>query len=917
MYTGVYRNGNKGVKLRCVNKKTGKRYSKTVDFKPSLYIPTSKDKSDTRIRPLNFGHDSTYFTKKIFNNSYEMKTYIEDRQAIGQKIYGIADVPIQFIQENFNNTDGWDYNLLSGCIIDIEVESGYMIDDGKGGLKAKRGPFPVPELARWPITAITINETKTKRFIVLGLEVIDDVKIGTYKHDKDNPTIGHLNVEYYGCSSERELLRMFIEYMKVSAFDFISGWNSEYYDIPYISKRVELLLGEEEVLKLSPFNTVTMRETTTKFGKVANVYNWVGTNSLDYSELVLKHSYTPLENRKLETAGMHFLGQGKIKYHEDKTTKSLTDLYYTNYQKYIEYNIHDVNIVSMLNDELKYFELSYTLMYTYNCSCVKDTLGTVHPWSARSYITSMAEGYVSELKPLIDGHVDYLGGYVSDPKQGKSDWIVSIDANSLYPSMIIQYNMGVDTLIPRHSELYNTIAKELKQEIQKRNDIPHEDKIKITSCLTIKGILVHDIIWKYGNIFSSILNKHSVCIAPNGAMFSTKTPSIMSSMCDSIYSKRKLVKQDMIELKKRLQTIDDRSKEKDIIKQKIVEYHNLQMAYKIMINSLYGAIGNRHFKEHYDPSIAEAVTTCGQMSIMSVSDFINKYLSTMESNNNRSFVIYNDTDSVYISLASIVDKLEYKNDQQKVCDYLDNLVDNELEKKILEWANTLKDWMGCTKNNLVFKRESICPSGIWATKKRYILSILDMEGVRYKEPKTKIIGMEAIKASYATECRKWLVDAYEIAITTPTNEIGYKLADFVMKCRTKFFGLDPHEIAKPEKVNNIEKFYSESQMKGIKGTPNGVNAIYSHNFLVKEYGLDHIRLLESGDKILKLNLVDNAPYGIRTIAFDGELPNEFNLEPYIDYAEAFEISFLKPIGTLTDALGIGDIQGHINKRKMF
>ena len=362
---------------------------------------------------------------------------------------------------------------------------------------------------------------------------------------------------------------------------------------------------------------------------------------------------------------------------------------------------------------------------------------------------------------------------------------------------------------------------------------------------------------------------------------------------ENMYNDRVKYKKLLLEAKQEYENLGDPAQLKLISR-----YENIQMAKKISLNSAYGAIGNNWFR-YYDLLVATAITSSGQLSIRWIEKAINIYLNKILKTDEVDYVIASDTDSVYITFDKLIDKVFQKTvSTREVVDFLDRLAKEKLEPFIDKSYQHLAREMNAYDQKMFMAREAIADKGIWTAKKRYILNVYDMEGVRYKEPHLKIMGIEAVKSSTPAPCREKIKEALKIIMSGDEKMLN----TFIQEFREEFMKLPPEDIAYPRSCNGVEKFRGESSLFA-KGTPIHVRGAILYNHLVNKQKLDSkYPLIQEGDKIRFLHLRQPNVYQSSAFSFITEVPRELDIYDKIDYDEQFSKSFIEPLKVITEKM---------------
>jgi DNA polymerase elongation subunit (family B) len=814
-YTNVQLVGNQFLVRGYEN---GKRFETRDEFIPTLFVKTKKESkyktlSGEFVEPVQPGYvrDCREFYKKYENVD-------------GFEIYGNERYIYQYISEKYPEDEiKFDISKIKLITLDIEVTS-------------EQG-FPDVESCVEEILAITIQDYTTKKIITWGVKPFNNTR-------KD--------VTYHLCQSEHSLLSSFINYWIQNTPEVVTGWNIQLYDIPYIAKRLNRVLGEKLMKRLSLWGLVTEGETYIN-GRKHTTFDVGGVTQLDYLDLYKKFTYKAQESYRLDYIAEVELGQKKLDHSEFDTFK---DFYTKGWQKFIEYNIVDVELVDRLEDKMKLIELALTMAYDAKVNYA-DVFYQVRMWDTIIYNYLKKRNIVIPPKEKTDKDDKYAGAYVKEPVPGKYDYVVSFDLNSLYPHLIMGYNISPETLLEeKHPTV--TVDRILNQEIDFE---PYKE--------------------------------YAVCA--NGAMFKKDVRGFLPELMEKIYEDRTIYKKKMLAAKQEYENKKTKELEKEISR-----CNNIQMARKIQLNSAYGAIGNQYFR-YFKLANAEAITLSGQVAIRWIEGKMNTYLNKILKTDGHDYVIASDTDSIYLHLGPLVESV-YKGREkttESVISFLDKICKMELEKYIESCYQELSDYVNAYDQKMQMKRENIADRGIWTAKKRYILNVWDSEGVRYEEPKLKMMGIEAVKSSTPAPCRQMIKNGLKIMMSGTEDEV----IAYIDKCRNEFKKLSPEQISFPRSASDVNK-YRESNTIYSKGTPIHIRGALLFNHYVKENKLlNKYSLIQNGEKIKFIYLKKPNIIHENIISFIQEFPKELNLDKYIDYDLQFEKAFLEPLKTILDAIG--------------
>ena len=814
-YTNVQMIGNNFLVREVVN---GKREIYKEEYSPTLFVKSNKKTKyktldGENVEPVKPGtvRDCREFFKKYDGVD-------------GFKIFGNNRYIFQYLSDKYPQDEvKFDINQINLVTMDIEV-------------KSEQG-FPDPESCSEEMLTISLQDYATKQITTWGRKPY---------------TTTQENVKYYHFDDEIEMLNSFLYHWSKNPPDVITGWNVRLYDIPYLCGRISRIMGDKKCKLLSPWGLVSQDEIYIS-GRRYNVYDIAGMTTLDYLELYKKFTYKAQESYRLDYIASVELGQKKLDHSEFDTFK---DFYTGNWKKFVDYNIIDVELVDRLEDKMKLIELALTMAYDAKVN-YQDVMYQVRMWDTIIYNYLKKRNIVIPPKDTSDKNDKYAGAYVKEPIPGKYDWVVSFDLNSLYPHLIMQYNISPETLLEtRHPSV--TVDKILGEE------------------LTFE------------------LYKDSAVCA-NGAQYRKDIKGFLPELMEKMYAERVVFKKRMLQAKQQYEKTPTKTLEKEIAR-----CNNIQMAKKISLNSAYGAIGNQYFR-YYKLANAEAITLSGQVSIRWIENKMNGYLNKLLRTEDIDYVIASDTDSIYINFGPLVNKFfnNKLDDKAKIVSLLDQVCQDKLEPFIDKSYQELANYVNAYDQKMFMKRENIADRGIWTAKKRYILNVWDSEGVRYEEPKLKMMGIEAVKSSTPAPCRRMIKDALHLMMSGTEEDV----IKFIDDSRVQFKKLPPEDIAFPRTVSNVNKHKSASTIYA-KGTPIHARGALLYNHYIKNKKLDNkYSLINNGEKIKFCYLKKPNWIHENVISFISDFPSELDLDKHVDYELQFEKAFVEPVKVILDAIG--------------
>lgn len=826
-YTSVERYGSS---ILWRGYENGKRFSRKVRFEPTLYV-TGKGDSDYHTLI-----ESIPVHPKKFDTMGDAKEFLERYKDVhGIGVYGNTNYVIQFIQETYPGEIKFDPSLINIAAFDIEVD----ISDGYANV----------EEADKEITSIAYKSSRSDTYHLLGRKGYDKQKTITGIDPDD--------IQFMEFDTEKALLKRFIQIWTNDYPDIVTGWNVEYFDIQYVVTRISRILSEDHAKSLSPWNYIQKR-TREQYGKPASTYTISGIAVIDYLDAFRKfgYKYGPQESYKLDHIAHVVLGEKKLDYSE---YGSLTKLYEENPQLYLDYNLKDTHLIVRMEEETGLLALVMTVAYGGGVN-FNDAFGTVGIWEATIYRKLMEKKIVPSLKRGPGQRAgELVGGYVKDPKVGMHPWVVSFDLNSLYPHLMLQYNMSPETYL--------------------------EDTRKFVT----QNMVLND---EFEN------NDPDISVCANGACFTNKKLGIIPEIIDEYYNNRKKIKKEMLRVEQEIENEKDPARKKEL-KREANQLHNSQMAIKIAMNSLYGATANIYFL-YYINDMAEAITTGGQLSIRYAEKTVNAYLNKVLKTEGEDYIVYIDTDSIYVNMGPLVESVFGTTDisRKQGEEFLDKVCASKIEQVIASGYEELARKMGSYRNAMSMKREKITDKSMFVAKKRYIMNALNSEGVHYEKPKISVTGLESVRSSTPEICRDKLKEAFAVIMNDGEEAIQKFIEDF----RQEFYKLPAEEIAKTSGTDDIEKYISNGTYK--KGCPMHVRGCIVYNNFLEGMSLDKQYMkIQSGDKVKFVYLKSPNPVRENMISFPGVLPKELGLDKYIDYDIQFEKVFLSPIQNILDAVG--------------
>lgn len=806
-----------------------------VPYKPTLYVPS---KEPSQYKTL----DGKMVKPFVAGDIRDTRDFIKQHDGVaGWKIYGQRNYAIQWIADNYKSNVDWSMDHIRVFTLDIETDS----KDG----------FPDIAAADKFVTAITIGDSKTNHIYTWGLKPY-------VANDPD--------VTYIKCPNEHALLEAFVSFWESNYPDVVTGWNVRFFDIAYLVHRIERELGADYVKRLSPWGLVRERNISIQ-GKVDRTYEFQGLVIMDYMELYKKYTYVSQESFSLGYIADIELGETKTAYEG-----SLSDLYENDHQTYIDYNINDVRLVQKIDQKRRFIELIISMAYLARVDAYTVVYGPVKLWEILFY------HYMRE-RDIVWTHNDngsddetFDGAFVKESLVGKYDWVVSFDLTSLYPSICRQFNISPETHIDK-----TRLPTELQQ--------------------LVSGKTLDDLIDMKIPGLTAMLQKYDLTMAANFEFYTKGTPGILAELFRGMMESRSETKRKMLSLQSKLEASRASMSKEDaqVLEYEIAKLDGRQHALKILANSGYGALGNKFFC-FYSTENAMAITMTGQLSSKFIESRMNAYMNGLLETKNTDYAIHLDTDSLFLNMGPIIKKLlPTETSKPKIAGFLSKIARGKFQPEIDKHYRELGAFLNCSSHLLLMKLEKICDTAIWSSKKNYVLSVIENEGVIYETPSIKSVGLAAVKSSTPRICRQSLKEAFKVCLHGTEEE----LQAHVEKFRRSFMGSKPEIIAFPRGVKEITKWMAANGAP-VKGCPINTRAALNHNSLVKSLKLGkRIRMITPGDKIRYIYLKEPNTIRSNVIGFVDRLPSEFALEKYLDYDTMFDKAYLSAIKAVTDVIG--------------
>lgn len=849
-YTSAVQSRDK-ILLREVNQ--GQRQQSNVVYKPTLYTVVAGD-----------AEYHTVDGEGVRPWTYDTMSQAKEALKLTPKPHGMERWVYSFLNETYPGKMEYDFDSIVTAILDIEVASDVGIPD--------------TELADKPMTAISLKTRDA---------------LHTFGMVPHVPT--EADVVYHMCTDEAAMLRQFLLVWQEINPDIVTGWNTDSFDIPYTINRIVKLLGRKYALGLSPWRDFTPRKLRQKPAGATGTWpadsekeieTPTGVALLDYMRLFKNKNLVPApyESYSLNNICSVELGEAKLDYSE---YESLLDLYRRDHDKFILYNQRDVRLVEKLEKKRGLIAMVIAMAYRAKVN-FEDVLASSRPWDA------MTHNYLLDKKIVVPSSSkgtktrSLLGGFVKKidndtpggSRPGLYRWVMGFDVESEYPNTIIGCNISADTFIGQIPELADL------------NEIMADGGDYVSLTKWLKGLLDGRL-----NDFRDFVEKNDAIITANGCLYSRSKRGFLPELLDQFFQERQVFKQISLEASKALTSERDLDRRREL-EIEASRYGTLQMGAKVSLNAAYGCLSNEYYR-WFNIDHAESVTSTGQLTVKWGERAINQYLNGVLGTSDVDYVIAIDTDSVYVHFGPLVDKVFGPNpDPTKVVEFLDNVSREKIQPLLSSAFDELTRYLNAPVTRIRMKRESICDVAIWVAAKNYILNIHDEEGVKYADPKIKVVGIKAVKPSTPESCRKKISQALKLALTGNEKALGQFIEDF----RDEFNSLPFEQVAFPRSIQNVERYMSDRGLSA-PGTPIHVRGAILYNYLLEKHGIKTLSPIYDGDKIRFCYLQVPNPTMEHVVSAPHGLPKQFDLDKYIDRKVMFEKAFLNPLNDILAAMG--------------
>ena len=835
-------------------------------FKYKFFIETNKETewkdfitSKINLKPLEFD------TVREYNDK------IKNLKDYDVPVYGTVKPENQYREEQYINSTLSEE--LHFSFFDIETGFDGSFLDENGELIFGSGGFPKPDKANSSVIAITMYSCKTKKYYSFGVK---------------NYTPKRGDVKYRKCKDEKDLINSFFKTVNLLEVDLLSAWNGDGFDYPFLVNRMKNLGMDISIIDKYLKGIYGKSKPGVYEFEKPRTYYWT-----DYLEMYKKFIFTPREKYSLEFIGQAELGEGKV----NLDNSDLQELYRDNFEKFQDYSIKDVELMVQLDNKLKLMSLTVELSRSYNIN-FDEVFATTSPWAQLLYSQANKRNLVLPKDfSYINESMNFEGGWVS-ANPGYYEWIVSYDFASLYPNIIISYNMCPSTIL---------FDKDLPEDLLILRNKYFSDRSATYETISNFLELSHEA----KEEISKTCQKYNVSVSPTGDYFDNARVGIIPEIVEEIYNGRKKDKRQMLNFQgERQKLVDANGSTEEIEKLSSLEsiYDNKQMSKKLQINSLYGAMTSNMFIL-FNEAIGRSITSSGRLLDRYGCYKISESLSSKWDYSKQEVMPNSDTDSGYFSLKPLVDDAVnrglVKNEKWEIVNFIEKKVepflDKITEKSMGDLANTFNIYR---PEKIEFEREVIADCGISIGKKSYCLNVLNSEGTVYENGKLKVIGLQLKKTNIPGVVRKELQEFLKDILFKKESEFQSHFKDY----KGHFYQMDPVEVSLPKGVNLI------SEKRGVytletSGIPIHVRASLLYNNYIDEKNLNtKYQKIENGNKMKFIYMKTPNPIGqnvigwLNDVSCDSFVESE-GLREFVDYDKLFENNVFAPLEKLVEYRG--------------
>lgn len=866
LFEACFNVGNFETYERFYNTETNKSEIQKVFLKNQVFIEDPKGEYTFLLDP------NIKLTKVLANQANNLETY------------GKTNVTAEHIRQNYWKLNDSKYNKnISIFYLDIETTAHSPVD---------------AEACRERIVSIQVYHNLTNTNYIFANEFFDiETHTKDSKYTFDDRTYD-FKLKYYQVEGEHNLLVGLFKLIETLKPLLVLAHNGEGFDFAYLWRRTEKLGLNEG---FSPFGKSEFQVNELDNGTKKYSIKAPGVFYMDTIDIYKKFRLKPRESYSLDYIAEVELGERKVNHDCFKTfdgfrtgegfirpdsepskesileyklynAKDDEEIKRISKEYFIHYSIIDTYLLYRIDNAIKLSDIMISIASIMGIQ-LPQTLGTTTPWSTFIRNYAMQDKIVLPNPSEVSGDVEFKGGFVAEPLIGRYDWVFSVDVTSMYPSQIMAFNLSSETFIP-----FYKLPNDLQEAINEL-DLNEDEQYHIDNYFKNPEAYKK---------YTDLLIKYNCCGSLTGSVYDKSKKGILPILTELVFNLRKAAKKEMLKYE---QMAED-AKDPELIQKYqalATELDVNQLTFKILINSLYGACGNKHFIL-YNKEIAKAITSNSRFYINLMSKNINNYLCDLCGNGN--YVTYGDTDSNYVQVPpKICEKLP--KDPQLATDIIDKFIETKIQPVINGSSQELGSiFNALDASRISAKREVIASSAVFVAKKRYFMKVIDSEGVRFSEPYLKTMGIDIVRSSTPSFSKKYLKKSVNIILESNEEE----LKEWLKNVRSLYLDQNLMDIAKISSVSS-----SKYRLGVDKSIPINSRAFLVTNDYINSLNTGEFQPLELGEKVRMLYLREPNPLKSNIFAFNNEkFANVF--KDYIDWDTNFDKFFLKPLEIMTTPL---------------